>query len=449
VSAILIRNVRLVDPAAGIDGRRDLLVLGGQVAAVADCISPEDAVGRLRGERPAGPLSVVDGQGLWLWPGLVDGHVHFREPGFTEKETIVTGSLAAAAGGYTSVICEPNTEPAIDSVSIVRELAERARADAVVNVYFKAAMTVGRRGVTPTDVAALAREERVVALSDDGDPLVGPVVMRQVCAEAARAAILLTPHCEDSPGSLKKMNAGLDPGFKPGPAYANEPNFIARDAALAAEAGCSIHFSHVSMGRSVDVIERFRRSATGRRTVTYEVTPHHLLLCAEEFAPGAVPAVNPPLRSAADREALSRALPAGKADAIASDHAPHTAADKAAGASGLIGLETTLGLVLTHLLGGAGLTAQDAVRLMSLSPARIFGLPGGTLKPGSPADMVLIDPAREWTVRADLFRSKSRNTPFEGWELQGKAVATYVGGREVYVEPALEERKTERGAHRQ
>ncbi len=448
MAAILVRNVRLVDPAADIDGRRDVLVLKDHVEAVAERISPDEAVRRLGNSRPTEALSVIDGEGLWLWPGLVDAHVHFREPGFTEKETIATGSAAAAAGGYTSVICEPNTDPPIDSVPIVRELAEKAHADSAVNVYFKAAMTAGRRGETPTDIAALAREEAVVALSDDGDPLVDPAVMREVCERAARAGILLAPHCEDSPASLRKAAAGLSPGFEPGPPYANEANYVERDAQLAAEVSCSIHFSHVSLARSAEVLSCFKESAAEGRTVSYEVTPHHLLLCAEDFAPGAAPTVNPPLRSAADREGLRRALLSGMVDAIASDHAPHTAAAKAAGASGLVGLETTLGLVLTHLVGGAGLPVPEAVRLMSLSPARIFGLAAGTLKPGSPADMVFIDPGVEWTVRPELFRSKSRNTPFGGWRLRGKAVATYAAGRQVYAEPAFERRKSTRGAHR-
>lgn len=419
-----------------------MLVVLGRVAYVSERISPDDAVRSLEHDARAESLALIEAEGLWLWPGLVDAHVHFRQPGFTKKETIRTGSMAAAAGGYTSVICEPNTSPPVDSVDLVRRLAEKARTESVVNVCFKAAMTEGRLGNKPTDVAALAGEEFVAGLSDDGDPVVDPAVMEGICRQAAQTGILLTPHCEDSPAALERMASGLSPGFEPDRAYANEANYVERDLELAARAGCSIHFSHVSLGRTVDIIERFRGGRQGPRTVTFEVTPHHLLLSVEDFAPDEVPKVNPPLRSAGDRDALTRALFAGQVDAIASDHAPHTAADKAGGASGLIGLETTLGLVLTHFLGEGKLSASEAVKLLSLSPARIFGLAGGTLTPDWPADMVLIDPEAEWAVEPETFRSRSRNTPFAGWQLRGRAVATYVGGQEVHAEPGFHSRRT-------
>ena len=428
---LLLKNVRLVDPDAGVDGRRDVLVRAGRVARVAELISAG----------PDADTTVVRGDGLWLWPGLVDAHVHFREPGFTHKETIRTGSLAAAAGGYTSVVCEPNTEPPIATVEAVRRLADIARRDAAVRVYCKAAMTRDRAGKEPNDVAALAREDAVVALSDDGDPVVDAALMGEVCRAAAEHDVLLSPHCEDSPRALKQLAAGVYAGFSPGAPYANEAAYVARDLELAREAGCRIHFSHVSLARSVAAIERYGVDAPRAEAVTFEVTPHHLLLCAEDYAGAAAPAVNPPLRSARDRQALREAVCAGRVDAIASDHAPHSVRDKAAGACGLIGLETVLGLVLTEFVAGGALAPADAVRLLSLNPCRVFHLPGGTLRAGSFADMVLIDPAREWTVKAEEFRSKSRNTPFEGRRLRGKAVATYVAGREAFCEPDFQERK--------
>ena len=431
MDAILIRGARLIDPGTGVDAVRDLLAADGRVLAVADGIEPAAAEQML--PEPAS-LRMMDASGLWLMPGLVDLHVHFREPGFTHKETLATGARAAAAGGFTTVVCEPNTEPPIDSVELVRELAAKADREADVRVYFKAAMTRGRRGERPTAIRALAAEERVVALSDDGDPLVRPDVMEQVCALAAEAGIPLAPHSADSAASLEKIEAGVDPGFRPDEPFRNEANWIERDLRIAGRFGCRIHFSHVSLARSMALIA----GSQPRLSVSCEATPHHLLLCREDFGDGEVPRVNPPIRSAADRGALRRALISGEVDVIASDHAPHTVQDKAAGACGLIGLETTLGLVLTHLLGEDGLSPLEAVRLMSTSPARLFGLPGGSLAAGSPADMVLVDPEREWTVDPEQFRSRSRNTPYAGWKLRGKVAATFVAGEQVYAAPAFE-----------
>jgi dihydroorotase len=439
---VLLRNARLVDPAADIDGLRDVLVCRGRVNRVAEEIQPDEALRRLRAGGEGGALTCVDADGLWLWPGLVDAHVHFREPGFTQKETLHTGGMAAAAGGYSSVVCEPNTDPPVDSVALVRRLAEQADRECAVRVYFKAAMTKGRRGEELSDIAALAEERRVVALSDDGDPVADAALMDGICRMAARARIMLAPHCEDSERSLKAVAAGARPGFEPGEPYRNEANYVERDLLLAARHGCRIHVSHVSLAPSVETVER-ARSGTGRPGhVSCEATPHHLLLCAEDFPPGAAPKVNPPLRSARDREALCQALASGRVDAVASDHAPHTEQDKATGAYGLVGLETTLGLVLTRFVHAGKLSAADAVRALSLSPARIFGLPAGTLTPGSPADMVLVDPGLEWTVRPEEFRSRSRNTPFGGWRLRGRAVATYVAGNEAFSLPSFEARKS-------
>ncbi len=427
---ILFKNARLVDPAAGLDGAFDLLVGEGRVARVGEGLAGREAAG----------AEVIDAAGLWIWPGLVDPHVHLREPGFPQKETLQTGGQAAAAGGYSSVVCEPNTEPPIDSAERAAELAERAAGRSPVRVYLKAAMTLGRRGGEPSDVAALAREAAVVALSDDGDPVVDPKVMEQVCCLAARHRMLLAPHCEDSPRALAAYEAGASPGFAPGPPYFNEAGYVERDLALAARRGARIHFSHVSMARSVRAITE--AGEHGGVEATFEATPHHLLLAREDYADGAAPTVNPPIRPAADRAALRGAVLTGQADAIASDHAPHTAADKAAGACGLVGLETTLGLVLTCLVGEERLRPADAVRLMSLAPARIFGVPGGTLAPGSPADLALIDPEAEWTVEPEAFLSKSRNTPFAGRRLCGRAVATYVAGRRVFSTPGFDARGT-------
>jgi dihydroorotase len=424
---LLLRNAHLTDPANGVDGVRDVLVADGRVMQVGERIPP--------GDLPSA-AGTLDCAGLWLWPGLVDVHVHFREPGFVRKEDLKTGSAAAAAGGYTTVVCEPNTNPATDSVERARELAARAERDACVHVYLKAAMTVGREGREPTPIADLAREPAVVALSDDGDPLVDPAVMESVCRAAKAADIAISPHEEDSAESLRAYAEGSDPGFAPGPPFRNEANYVLRDLALAAEIGCRIHFSHVSRADVLALIRDARSSAKPGAGPSLEVAPHHLLLSADDFPEREVPAVNPPLRPAADRDALAEALLRGEIDAIASDHAPHTAEDKAGGASGLIGLETTLGLILTEFVGRRGWSREAAVRAMSLRPARIFGLPAGTVTPGAAADLVLIDPLRRWTVDPEAFRSRSRNTPYAGMRLTGKAVATVVAGVPAYVDPA-------------
>ena len=427
---IVITGARLTDPSVGIDDVRDVALTGGKVSEVAPRIEP--APGSV----------VIDASGLWLWPGLVDVHVHFREPGYTRKETLRTGSLSAAAGGYTSVVCEPNTDPAIDCPEMARRVVGKARTDAVVNVYVKAAITGGRRGRDLTDLPGLADKDGVVAFSDDGDPLVSRELMQEACRAVSAFDGLLSPHCEDSPRARELYAAGEDPGFEPGSSHWNESSYIERDLSIAGENGCRIHFSHVSLARSVELIEDFRRAHDGNGRVTFEVTPHHFVLSRDAFSAGELPKVNPPLRSEQDRTALVEALTSGVVDVIASDHAPHTQEDVAEGASGLIGLETTLGVVLTRFVHTGALSRLRAVELMSTMPARIFGLPAGTLEPGSAADLVLIDPRREWTVDPEQFRSKSRNAAFPGWDLRGKAAATYRAGNQVYSEPDFSDRIT-------
>ena len=428
---LLIRGARVIDPAGGIDEVCDVLVIEGRVAGVGAGMGPHG-----RGSA----VQVIDATGLWLWPGLVDIHVHFREPGFTHKESIASGCEAALRGGYTSVVCEPNTDPPLDSAELAEDLHERAEAASPVHVYFKAAMTRGRAGREAGDFESLAACPNVVALSDDGDPVTDAALMEEICRRAAAAGLPLSPHCEDSRRALEDYGAGAQPGFEVGPPYSNEANYVARDLALAARTGCRVHFSHVSLARSVELIEQYRAGGRSAADVTFEVTPHHLLLCKSDYAPGAAPSVCPPLRAAEDRDALRECLARGAPDAVASDHAPHTREDTERGATGLIGLETTLGLMLTHFVHTGALSPLEAAGLLSTRPARVLRLPAGSLAVGQPADMVFIDPDEEWTVRADEFASLSRNTPYEGWPLRGRAVAVAVGGNVVFRRPSCEGR---------
>ncbi|MBS3762315.1 MAG: dihydroorotase [Planctomycetes bacterium] len=420
----LIRRVRLVDPTQDIDRTTDALVQKGQIQSITE-----------RSDADSNTIT-IDGEGLWLFPGLVEIHAHFREPGFTEKETLESGAHAAARGGYCCVVCEPNTVPALDSPGLIRELSVKAERDCPVRLYFKAAMTQGRQGLSVTDIPALARESSVVALSDDGDPVTRPDVMNEVARRAAKTGLVLSPHPEDSERALRDYEDGVDPGFESVEPYANETNYVRRDQQIAAKWKCPIHFSHISLARTIETITEFRAASKSAR-VSYELTPHHLVLAQEDYRNQEVPKVNPPLRSSQDRSCLQKALGESEVAAIACDHAPHTEEDKKQGACGLIGVETTLGVILTKFVHGGELSPMDAARLLSSGPARVFGLPGGTISPGQAADLTLIDPEQEWTVNPEEFVSRSRNTPFEGWKLRGKAVGTFVGGQLVYASDEL------------
>jgi dihydroorotase len=351
------------------------------------------------------------------------------------KETIGSGTRAAAKGGFTTVICEPNTSPPIDSCERVEGLQRRIADSGLVNVYIKAAMTLGMRGEEVTDIKRLSGHSLVKALSEDGNPVVDERLMDEICRLAAENGLLLSCHSEDSAFSLSKsrtskskMGGGL--GFSPGQEFHNEANFIARDMALAEARNAPIHISHVSLRESLELIRRAK--TRGHTPVTCEATPHHLLLDSDFKCPDGSPAiVNPPLRDKDDVEALRAALKEGLIDAIASDHAPHGEEDKKAGAPGFIGLETTLGLVLTRLVQPGIISLTVAVRMMSTAPSAIFRLGSGSLRKGAAADVSIIDTGREWTVDVGDLESLSKNSPFEGWRLRGRAVATIVGGRIV------------------
>ncbi|MHC4276666.1 MAG: dihydroorotase [Planctomycetota bacterium] len=431
---ILIKNGRVIDPATNLDEVLDVLVSNGRITDISPGIEAHK------------DMEVIDAPGCIVTPGLIDCHVHLRESGAeTEaeaeersdargggraKETVRSGTRAAAKGGFTTVICEPNTSPPIDSCERVEGLQRRIADSGLINVYAKAAMTLDMRGEEVTDIKRLSGHPTVKALSEDGNPVVDELLMDEICRLAAENGLLLSCHSEDSSFSLYKSKEGAKLGFSPGQDFHNEANFIARDMALAEARNAPIHISHVSLRESLELIRRAK--TRGHTPVTCEATPHHLLLDSDFRCPdGSHAIVNPPLRDKDDGEALRAALKEGLIDAIASDHAPHREEDKKAGAPGFIGLETTLGLVLTRLVQPGIISLMDAIRMMSTAPSAIFRLGSGSLRKGAPADVCIIDTGREWTVDVGDLESLSKNSPFEGWRLRGRAVAIIVGGRIV------------------
>jgi len=420
--ALLIRGGRVVDPLLGLDGSFDILIEEGCISGVAPGIEKEG-------------VPILEAQGKVVVPGLIDMHVHLRDFSEAHKETIATGTMAAALGGFTTVICEPNTDPPMDNCRVLKRWFRMAKRDGCVNLYTKVCITKGRRGERLTRLKALFRRPWVVAATDDGDPVVRDKVMERAFLKAREYELLLTPHCEESPATIQafKRNNPLFPLPKEIARYRREPYYVARELELAERVNRRVHISHVSMEASLDLV----RKAKGRGLqATCEATPHHLTLSEEEAARcGTDAKVNPPLRKKEDVEALRQGLRDGTVDVIASDHAPHTPEEKARGWDqaplGVIGLETTLGVVLTALVHPGVITLSEAIERMSTNPARILGLPGGSLAVGTPADITIIDMDKEWVVDPQSFCSKGRNTPFKDWQLKGKAYATIVGGKVV------------------
>jgi len=423
-TAILIRGGRVVDPSQGLDSHVDVLVVDGSIARVGEQI-----------EAPEGART-VEAEGWVVSPGLIDVHVHLREPGQEHKETIASGARAAAAGGFTSICAMPNTDPPIDdpaAVGFVR--AEGIRAGST-RVYPVGAISVGQKGEQLTEVGELV-EAGAVAITDDGLPVMDSGLMRLALEYAQAFDIPVADHPEDLGLSRSGvMNEGLVSarlGLR-GKPNASEDVHILRDLVVAELTGGRLHLQHVSTALGVDAIRQAK--ARGVR-VTAEASPHHLLLTDAAVNGYATEAkMNPPLRSEADREAVREGLRDGTLDIIATDHAPHHYDEKEQAfddaPNGIVGLETSLGLILTHIMRSGLLTLSEVIDRMSTSPARAFNLPGGTLAEGSPGDITLIDLEDSWTVDPAEFLSKSRNTPFSGWDLVGRARMTIVGGRVVF-----------------
>jgi dihydroorotase len=429
MTALAICGGRLVDPAAGVDAPKDILINDGRVAEIA-------APGKLKGKNGA---QILDASGLVVAPGLIDIHVHLREPGQAYKETIATGTAAAAAGGFTSVAAMPNTTPVNDSAEITRWMQAPERG-AQVRVFPIAAATRGSKGETLNDFAAL-KSAGAVAVTDDGRPILKDGMMRETLAAAARVGLTVIQHAEDTRMTQgASMNLGpvsFKLGLRGMPAQA-ETSIVERDIRLVSdlrEAHPHLHVAHISTAGALAAVRQARRN--GLR-VTSEVTPHHFLLTEEHVGLYDTHAkMNPPLRSAADRDAMIEGILDGVVDAIATDHAPHAMHEKEIefelAPNGIIGLETALGLSLRWLHKEWRMPLGRVLGLLSAQPAALLGLKGrGTLAVGSYGDVVVFDPAADWTYRATESKSKAKNTPFDGWSMLGKVRNTITEGRIAY-----------------
>ncbi len=425
----LIRGGRVVDPAHGIDGAVDVLIDGDRIAAV----------GR---DLPLDGAAVIDvPPGFVVCPGFIDMHVHLREPGQEHKETVATGTAAAVAGGFTAVACMPNTDPINDHSGITNFILKRADEAGLARVYPIGAASRGSLGVELAEIGEL-KQAGCVGISDDGRPVADALLMRRALEYAGMFGMPVIDHCEDP--SLKGDGVAHE-GFEasalglPGIPAAAEEIMVERDIVLAGVTGSAVHIAHMSVRGGVRAVRAGK--ARGVR-VTCEATPHHFTLTDEGLAGYDTSyKMNPPLREAADRDALIEGLADGSIDAIATDHAPHHYDEKAVefdrAPFGIVGLETAVPLALDRLVHAGRLSLARLVELLSVNPARILRVPGGSLEPGGPADVTILAPDLVVTVQAGAFRSKSHNTPFDGWRLRGAVAATIVGGRPLYVNQAV------------
>ena len=424
---ILIKGGHVIDPGR-LNGPADVLIENGKIVAVGQKLDP-----------PAGKAdpstTIIDARGKLVLPGLVDLHVHLREPGFEYKDTIQTGTAAAVAGGFTSVCCMPNTSPVNDNQSITEFILEQARLAGNAHVFPVGAITKGSEGKELAEIGEL-RHAGCVAISDDGQPVMNSLIMRRAMEYALAFDLPVIDHCEDlhlSEGGC--MNEGLvstQLGL-PGIPSAAEDVMVARNLALAELTTARLHLAHLSTAGSVRMV----RAAKSRGIrVTAEVCPHHFSLTEEAVRGFNTHAkMNPPLRTWQDVQAIKEGLRDGTIDVIATDHAPHAVQDKqqqfAAAPNGIVGLETALPLTLALVEEGF-LSLEAAVAKLTTEPARAFGLSKGSLAPGADADVVVVDPEAQWEVDPARFRSKSRNTPFAGWKVKGRVITTIVAGRVVH-----------------
>ena len=419
----LIKGGRVLDPASKTDAVKDILVEDGVILKVEDTISEEAE-------------NVIDAGGFYVMPGLIDLHVHFREPGFEHKETIRTGARAAARGGFTTVCVMPNTKPVIDSVEMVRYVVDKAKEVTDINVLPIAAITAGQDGEFITDFERL-HENGAVAVSEDGKSVMNARVARQAMRLAAEVGIPVFAHCEDKNLAARGvMNAGekaKEMGFY-GIMNAVEDVIVARDILLAKNTGAKLHLCHCSTEDSVRMVEEAKKDGI---PVTAEVTPHHFILTEDDITgDDANFKMNPPLRAKKDVDRLREGLKSGVMDAISTDHAPHHKTEKERSFTeapfGITGLETSVSLTLTELVEKGVLTPLQMAERMSYTPAQIIGSDRGTLLPGRTADITIIDPAEEYVIDSSRFASLGKNTPFDGRTVRGRVRYTIAGGKVIY-----------------
>ncbi len=419
---LLIRGGRLVDPSQQIDAAFDVLIADGVVAAIGERLEP-----------PAG-AEVVEAAGRVVTPGLIDMHVHLREPGQEYKETIRTGTMAAAAGGFTAVACMANTKPVNDERSVTEFIVAEAARHGFARVHPIGAVSKGLAGDELAEIGEMVGAG-AVGFSDDGKPVRHPGLMLRALQYSQHFGVPIIQHAQDMELSgdgvmhegVWSTRLGL-PGI---PGLAEDLN-VARDLLLLEESGGRYHVAHLSTARCLELVRQAKRRGLA---ATCEVSPHHLLLTDRAVAEGEFSThlkMNPPLRAESDRQALLAGLADGSVDVIASDHAPHHVDEKdqqfSAAPFGIVGLETTVSLVLDRLVGPGLISLSRAVELLSCAPARVLGLPTGTLKVGAPGDVTLLDLEQTITVDPSRFRSKGRNTPFGGWTLRGAPAGTVIGG---------------------
>ena len=421
--SLLLRGGRVVDPSQDLDRRADVLLEAGKVVAV----------GSLSARKSC---EVIDVAGCVVTPGFVDMHVHLREPGREDKETILTGSRAAAAGGFTSIVCMPNTTPVNDNAAITRFILERASEAGLVNVFPTGAITVGSRGEQLAEIGEM-QAAGIVGVTDDGRPVQNSQVMRRAFEYARIFDIPVMDHCEDlflaAGGCMNEGKASTRLGLR-GMSRAAEELHVVRDIILSRITGARVHILHISTRESLDQV-RVAKSQGIR--VTCEVLPHHFTLTDEDIGNFDTDfKMMPPLREQPDVEAMLEGLADGTIDCLATDHAPHTRLDKEEpfeeAASGVVGMETAIPVCWEHLVRSRIISVSRLVELFSLNPSRILKLGKGTLTEGADADITVIDPDRRQVVDPARFRSKGRNCPFRGWELHGMPVLTVVGGRVVH-----------------
>lgn len=420
---ILIKNGRLINPSENLDKVMDIFVEDGIIKEKAESI-----------EKQAD--TVIDAAGCYVMPGLIDLHVHFRDPGLTYKEDIETGSKAAAKGGFTTVCCMPNTKPVVDNVETVKYIIEKGEKTGLTNVLPVGAVTKNMAGVEITDVEEL-KKAGICAISEDGKSVMNSGVYRKAMKNAAKANVPVLAHCEDinlvEGGVINLGDKSSELGVK-GISNAVEDVIAMRDIMLAKETGATLHLCHCSTKDSVEMVKRAKEEGI---KVTAEVCPHHFSMCSDDITSNDGNfKMNPPLRAREDMEALIKGLQDDIMDVISTDHAPHSAEEKAKDLEhspfGIVGLETSVALTVTNLVKKGYLTPMQMAAKMSYNPAKVLGIPKGTLDEGKIADITIIDPNKEYTIDVNTFESKGKNTPFDGYKVSGEVEYTILNGKVVY-----------------